>query len=147
MQNPNRAVVTHIVFPTLCRYFQKIFCIEQSEWGVIVKWGKEGLLFSCPRDLRPDKHLCEMSFVTKDQTLTRYFDGPPIYWVRDVQEMIHLVYRSFLKYNLLDKINIYLFQFHLTNKLSKWKKQQTLFSQCALRLSTLDRQIISNFQM
>lgn len=148
MKNPNRCLVTHIVFPTLCRYFEKIFRIERSEWGVIVKWGKEGVLFSCPRDLRPDKHLCEISFVTRDDVLTRYFEGSPIYWVRDVQEMIRLVYRSFFKYNLLDKINTHIFQFHLANKVSKWKKEQTLCSQCFLQLSTLDRRfLISNFQM
>ena len=147
MKNPNQPIVTHIVFPTLCRYFQKMFRIERSEWGVFVKWGKEGILFSCPRDLRPEKHLCELSFVQRDSALAQYFEGPVIYWVRDVQEMVHLVYRSYFKYNLLDKMCIHLFQFHLTNKLSKWKKQQTLFSKCSLLLSTRDRQLITNFQM
>lgn len=147
MLNPNRPIITHIIFPTLCRHFEKNFNITQTQWSVQLKWGKEGINFSCPRDLQPKKYLCELSFITRNNALAGYFEGPSIYWVRDVSEMIHLVYRSYFKYNLLDNIYFHLFRFQINNKLSKNRKKQTLFYQSLLQLSTMDLYYIKSLQM
>lgn len=147
MENPYAVIVTDVIFPTLLKHFYDVFHIQQTGWGVTVKWGREGILFSCPRDMCPNKHLCQLSFITKESVLTQYFEGPSIFWVRDVHEMMHMVYRSYFKYNVLNKIRPHVLQFYTKHRRDARRLRQTLYTQCKLLLSTMEIHETKQYQL
>lgn len=136
MQNPHKFMVTHLIAPTLYRYFFKKFRITETPHGVSVYWSRDGLLYSCNSSTNIEKHVCEVSYIDKNNALCRYSDHAPIYYLEDPDQMVDEFYRAFLKYNILRYMCRLRFTFEVKNCSRKKRQSPSLLIRSFYQLST-----------
>lgn len=137
MMNQNRSIIHDIIGPNIQRGLVRSFRICQNDWGVTVRWGVLGILFSCPRDMNPNRYICEVSLVLADGSLTEYFRGNR-HQLRCVHDIIPTIYEAYYYYEIISRIKIQALQFQLRSALRHRKRYQSLLSACLYCIGTLD---------
>ena len=103
----NRLCIRTFLYPLLKDLFSPFFHVYRfpSSFGFCIEWGEaasgssggsttimRGVVLSCGRDLDFSKHLCEISFLTWDFSLTEY---PNRQYLQNLSEIMEEVYRAY----------------------------------------------------
>lgn len=137
MRNQNESVVIDIIAPTVRRHIQGSFKIYENHWGITVRWGSRGILFSCPRDMDPNKYLCEVSLVLKDGSLTGYFRGNR-HRLQYVYEIIHTIYEAYYYYEIIHRIRMQAFRFQFQYAIKQLQQKRSLLGRCLYQIGTAE---------
>lgn len=146
MKNVYQHVVSEVITPLLRKALATCFHIHETQWGVTVTWKGGGILFSCPRDLNPDKHLCEVSAVTSDNRLIQYFRGNR-HRLRSIHELIPTVYEAYFHCCVVNRIRAHVLRFHIHRAIQRHQKSQSLLHRCFHSISTLDTLLLRSMML
>jgi hypothetical protein len=104
---------------------------------------KGGFAITVPRNMNPDKYLCETCLINANGIL--YSDFPGISWVLDMEELMQVFYSSYLWYRCLQGMCHKAVAFQLSNSSAQKKKTpSSLMTLCLQQLSTSDLHHVRN---
>jgi len=123
-------------------------CAYSGWCSLVLPWDpsqkeKGGFAITVPRDLNPDKYLCETCLINAQGIL--YSDFPGISWVSDMEELLQIFYSCYLWYRCLQGMCYKAMAFQLRNgSAQKRKPPSSLMTLCLQQLSTNDLHHVRN---
>lgn len=120
-------------------------CAYSGWCSLVVPWDpsqkeKGGFAITVPRDMNPDKYLCETCFINANGSLYSHYPG--ISWISSMEELLQNFYSCYLWYRCLHRMCSQAIAFQIRCSSHKRKTPSSLLTLCLNQLSTDDLHMV-----